>query len=60
MNSRKWTENFGSGMTVTNQNLIQKEIKRKLILGKAYYHSIQNLLSSCLLSTNITIKYTEV
>jgi hypothetical protein len=39
-------------MTKTNQNLIQEEIKRKLNLGNACYHLIQNLLSSCLLSKN--------
>jgi hypothetical protein len=31
------------GMTVTNQNLIQEEIKRRLNSGNACYHSIQNL-----------------
>jgi hypothetical protein len=38
--------------TVTNQNLIQEEIKRRLNLGKACYHSVQNLLSSRQLSGN--------
>jgi hypothetical protein len=38
------------GMTVTNQNLIQKEIKRRSNSGNACNHSVQNLLSSCLLS----------
>jgi hypothetical protein len=37
------------GTTVTNQNLIQEEIKRKLNSGNACYHSVQNLLSSQLL-----------
>jgi hypothetical protein len=37
------------GMRVTNQNLIYKEIKRRLNLGNACYHSVQNLLSSHLL-----------
>jgi hypothetical protein len=41
-----------SGTTVTNQNLIQKEIKRRLNSGNACYHSVQNLLSSHLLSKN--------
>jgi hypothetical protein len=27
------------GMTVTSQNLIQEEIKRRLNLGNAFYHS---------------------
>jgi hypothetical protein len=34
------------GMTITYQNLIQMEIKKRLNLGNAYYHSVQNLLSS--------------
>jgi hypothetical protein len=40
------------GTTVTNQNLIQEEIKRRLNSGNACYHSIQNLLSSRQLSKN--------
>jgi hypothetical protein len=42
-------------MTVTNQNLIQEEIKTRLNFGNACYHSAQNLLSSHLLSKNIKI-----
>jgi hypothetical protein len=42
--------------TITNQNLIQKEIKRRLNSGNACYHLVQNLLSSRLLSENIKIK----
>jgi hypothetical protein len=42
-------------VTVTNQNLIQEEIKRILNLGNAWFCSVQNLLSSCLLSKNIKI-----
>jgi hypothetical protein len=38
------------GTTVTNQNLIQEEIKRRFNSGNACYHSVQNLLSSRLLS----------
>jgi hypothetical protein len=33
-------------MTVTNQNLIHKEIKRRLNLGNICYNSVQNLFSS--------------
>jgi hypothetical protein len=40
--------------TVTNQNLIQEEFKRRLNSGNACYHSVQNLLSSRLLSKNAT------
>jgi hypothetical protein len=36
-------------MTVTNQNLIQGEVKMRLNSGNAYYHSVQSLLSSRLL-----------
>jgi hypothetical protein len=36
--------------TITNQNLFQEEIKRKLNSGNACYHSVQNLLPSRLLS----------
>jgi hypothetical protein len=44
------------GTTVTNQNLIQEEIKRILNSGNACYHSVQNLLSSRLLSKNLKIR----
>jgi hypothetical protein len=37
------------GTTVTNQNLIQEEIKRRLKSGNAFYHLVQDLLSSRLL-----------
>jgi hypothetical protein len=37
------------GMTVTNQSLIQKEIKRRLNSGNTCYHSIKNFLSYHLL-----------
>jgi hypothetical protein len=43
------------GTRVTNQNLIQDEIKR-LNFGNACYHSVQNLLSSHLLSKNLKIR----
>jgi hypothetical protein len=45
-----------SGMTVTNQNLIQEEINRRLNLVIACYHPVQNLLSSHLLPKNLKIK----
>jgi hypothetical protein len=38
------------GTTVTNQNLILEEIKRRLNSGNACYHSVQNLLSSLICS----------
>jgi hypothetical protein len=43
------------GTITRTQNLIHEEIKR-LNLGNACYHSIQNLLSSRLLSNNIKIR----
>jgi hypothetical protein len=43
-------------MTVTNQNMIHEEIKRRLNSGSACYHSDQNLLSSRLLSKNVKIR----
>ena len=44
------------GKTLTNQNSIQEEIRGRLKLGNASYHSVQNLLSSSLLSKNLKIK----
>jgi hypothetical protein len=43
-------------MIVTDQNLIQQEIKRGLNSGNACYHSVRNLLSSHLLSKNVNIR----
>jgi hypothetical protein len=42
--------------TVTNQNLIQGEIKRRLNSGNVCYHAVQNLFSPRLLSINIKIR----
>jgi hypothetical protein len=44
------------GTTVTNENLIQNEIKSGLNSGNACYHSAQNLLSSHVLSKNVKIR----
>ena len=44
------------GTTLTNENSIAEEIKSKLRSGNACYHSVQNLLSSRLLSKNLKIK----
>jgi hypothetical protein len=44
------------GTTLTSQNSIQEEIKSRLKAGSACHHSVQNILSSSLLSTNIKIK----
>jgi len=40
----------------TTQNSIAEEIKSRLRLGNACFHSVQNLLSSRLLSKNLKIK----
>jgi hypothetical protein len=46
------------GTTITNENLIQDEIERILNSGNACYHSqsVQNLLTSPLLSKNINVR----
>ena len=44
------------GTTLTDQNSIQEEIKSRLKLGNACYYSVQNLLSSRLLTKNLKIK----
>jgi len=44
------------GTNLTNQNSIQEEIKSRLMSGNACYNSMQNTLSSSLLSKNLKIK----
>jgi hypothetical protein len=44
------------GTTITNQNDIRDEIKSRLNSGNACYYSVQNLLSSRLISKNLKIK----
>jgi hypothetical protein len=44
------------GTTLTNQNDIRDEIKNRLNSGNACYYSVQNLLSSRLISKNLKIK----
>jgi len=44
------------GKTLTNQNSIQEEIKSRLKSGNVCYHSVQNPLSSSLLSKNEKVK----
>ena len=43
------------GITLTNQNSVQEAIKSRLKLGNACYNSVQNLLSSRLLSRRLKI-----
>jgi len=42
--------------TLTDENSIAEEIKSRLRSGNTCYHSVQNLLSSRLLSKNLKIK----
>ena len=44
------------GTKLTNKNSKQEEIKRILNAGNACYHSVQNCLSSSLLSRNVKTK----
>jgi hypothetical protein len=44
------------GITVTNQNSIQEEIKGRLNSSNPCYHSDQKLMSSRLLSKNVKIR----
>ena len=44
------------GTTLTNQNYIADETKSRLRSGNAWYHLVQNILSSRLLSKNLKIK----
>ena len=55
-----WPEAHYRGTTLTDKNSVQEEIKSRLKLGNACYHSVQNLLSSRLLSKNLKIKYIEL
>ena len=44
------------GTTLINQNSIHEEIRSRLKLANACYHSLQNLLSSYLLPKNVKLK----
>jgi len=56
-NSFEMAEEFKClGTTITNKNSIHEEIKNRLKSGNACYHSVQNLLSSSLLSKNVKVK----
>jgi hypothetical protein len=48
------------GTTRTNRNSIHEEIKSRLKLGNACYHSVQKVLSSRLLSENQRLGYREL
>jgi hypothetical protein len=44
------------GTTVTNRNMIPKQIKKRLNSGNACFHLVQNFLSSHLLSKDVKIR----
>jgi predicted RNA-binding protein with RPS1 domain len=48
------------GTTVNIKILYQEKIKQGLDLGNACYHSVQNLLSSCILSKNKKLQYRKL
>jgi hypothetical protein len=48
------------GTTLTDQNCMHEEIKSELNSGNACYHSVQSLLSSCLLSGNVKVKIYKI
>ena len=48
------------GTTLRNQNSIQEEIKCRMKLVNACYYSVQNLLSSSLLSKTQRSRYIEL
>jgi hypothetical protein len=48
------------GTTVTNPNLVQEEIRRRLDSGNACYHSVEDLTSSRLLSKNLRIRIYKI
>jgi hypothetical protein len=48
------------GTTLTDQNCMHEEIRSRLNLGNAGYHSVQSLLSSHLLSRNVKVKIHKI
>ena len=48
------------GTTLTNKNSIQEEIKSRLKVGNVCCYSVQNLLSSSLLSKKLRSRYIEL
>ena len=43
------------GVTVTNTNDIREEVKRRINMGNAFYHSLEKILSSHLLSKKLKV-----
>jgi hypothetical protein len=60
----RWFENVAQfkylGTKITYENVIQEEIKRRLNSGNACYHSVQNFLSSRVLSKNIKVRIYKI
>jgi hypothetical protein len=48
------------GTTLTNQNSIQEEIKRRLNSGNSCYQSVQNPLCARLLTNNLKFKTSRI
>jgi len=46
--------------TIKNQYSVQEVMKGRMNSGNACYHSVQNLLSSTLLSINLKMKYGNI
>jgi hypothetical protein len=48
------------GTTVRNEHFIQDEMKRRSNSGTAWYRSVQNFLTSLLLSKNLKIRMHKI
>jgi hypothetical protein len=59
MNRLEMWQNKYLGTTLTSQNGIQDEVKSRLNSGIVCYYSVQNLLSSRLISKRLKIKIHE-
>jgi len=48
------------GRNLTNRNPTQDKIKNRLNSGNVCYHSVQNILPSIFITTNIKYRYTQL